>query len=47
VSDWGVSGLGLSIVKEMTDALDGQIEVDTEKGEGTRVVVQLLAGETV
>lgn len=37
------TGLGLSIVNELVDALDGSIEVDTEKGEGTRVAVRLPA----
>lgn len=35
------TGLGLSIVNELVDALDGQIEVDTKKGEGTQFVVRL------
>lgn len=37
------TGLGLSIVNELVDALGGSIEVDTEKGEGTRIAVRLPA----
>jgi signal transduction histidine kinase len=37
------TGLGLSIVHELVDALGGEIDVDTEKGEGTRFVVRLPA----
>ena len=37
---YGGVGLGLSIVKQLTDALDGSIEVDTEKGEGTCFTVR-------
>lgn len=29
------SGLGLSIVKRLTEEMDGTIEVETQKGEGT------------
>jgi PAS domain S-box-containing protein len=35
------SGLGLSIVQEMTGALGGTLEVETEKGEGSRFTVRL------
>jgi len=35
------SGLGLSIVKRLTKELGGDIEVDTEKGEGTCFAVHL------
>ncbi len=35
------AGLGLSIVEKLVDALGGQIEVTTQKGEGTRFVVYL------
>jgi PAS domain S-box-containing protein len=34
------SGLGLSIVQELTEALDGTLDVETEKGEGSRFIVQ-------
>jgi len=35
------SGLGLSIVQELTEALGGTLEVETEKGEGSRFIVRL------
>jgi signal transduction histidine kinase len=35
------SGLGLSIVRRLTDELGGRIEVDTEKGKGTCFAVYL------
>jgi PAS domain S-box-containing protein len=35
------SGLGLSNVRELTELLDGSIEVDSEKGVGTRFTVRL------
>jgi len=34
-------GLGLTIVREITEALGGTIDVDTETGEGARVTVRL------
>lgn len=37
------TGPGLSILNELVDALGGEIEVDTEKEEGTRFVVRLPA----
>ena len=42
------AGLGLSIVRELVDALGGRIEVDTEKSEGTCFTVFLprATGET-
>lgn len=41
------SGLGLSIVKELTDRLGGEIEVETEKAVGTRFTVRLPPADTV
>jgi PAS domain S-box-containing protein len=35
------SGLGLSIVKRLTDELGGEVDVETEKGEGTCFAVTL------
>lgn len=35
------SGLGLSIVKELVDAMGGVVAVDSQPGQGTRVQVQL------
>jgi signal transduction histidine kinase len=34
-------GLGLTVVHRLVDLLDGGIEVESEKGQGTRVVVRL------
>jgi signal transduction histidine kinase len=35
------AGLGLSIVQKLVEALGGRIDVDSAKGEGTRVTVRL------
>jgi signal transduction histidine kinase len=35
------SGIGLSIVKRLTEEMNGRVGVDTEKGEGTCVTVRL------
>ena len=35
------SGLGLSIIKKFTERMDGTIDVETEKGEGSRFEVHL------
>ena len=42
------AGLGLSIVRELVETLGGRIDVDTEKGEGTCIIVHLprTSGET-
>ena len=39
------SGLGLSIVKKVANALDGDISVDTAKGDGTRITVSFPQAE--
>ncbi len=41
------SGLGLSIVDQLVQGMGGAIEVESEKGEGSRFVVRLPRGEAV
>lgn len=45
-SSYGGSGLGLAICKSIVDLMDGTIEVDSVKGEGTRTVVEVPLGRT-
>ena len=35
------TGLGLAVTKEATEEMGGSIEVDTQKGEGSRFTVRL------
>ena len=35
------TGIGLALTKETTDQMDGTIDVETQKGEGTRITVRL------
>lgn len=39
--EYGGSGLGRSIVKRLTEALGGTLDVETEKREGTSILVRL------
>jgi len=38
------TGLGLTVTKEVLDQMGGSVEVETEKGEGSRFTVRLPAG---
>ncbi|SEQ95744.1 HAMP domain-containing protein [Virgibacillus subterraneus] len=40
----GGSGLGLTIAKEIIEAHGGQIEIKSEQGEGTSVIIRLIRG---
>ncbi|MCV5979268.1 ATP-binding protein, partial [Escherichia coli] len=39
--EYGGSGLGLTIVKNLVDMLDGDVQVRSQKGQGTTFVVTL------
>ncbi|MFB6273920.1 MAG: PAS domain S-box protein [Salinibacter sp.] len=39
------TGVGLAVTKEATEQMDGDLEVETEQGEGSRFVVRLPRGE--
>lgn len=38
---YGGTGLGLAIVKELTDLLNGKIDVNTEEGKGTEIILKI------
>ncbi|MCS3698850.1 PAS domain S-box-containing protein [Salinibacter ruber] len=40
------SGVGLAVTQKATEEMDGDIEVDTEKGDGSRFVVRLPRAES-
>ena len=42
---YGSTGLGMSITKRLVDLMDGHIEVDSRKGEGTTFSVTVTLGE--
>jgi signal transduction histidine kinase len=39
------TGVGLAVTKKAAERMGGEVEVDTEKGEGSRFLVRLRAGE--
>lgn len=40
------TGVGLAVTREATEQMEGKLEVETEKGEGSRFIVQLPREET-
>ena len=45
IRDRSGTGLGLSIVRRLVMDLDGTIGVDSAPGQGTRMVIDIPAGE--
>jgi signal transduction histidine kinase len=39
------TGLGLAVTKKVVDQMDGQVEIETEEGEGSRFTVRLPSSE--